>query len=116
MSQTLFFKIKQPGYQSGRRLAVGLGGGFFDGRDQLIDDGVGVDSFGVGVEIGDEPVPQNGLGHRFHILDADVEPATGDGPCLCAEDQVLGCTRAGTPGEPVGDEVRRLFFVGTGGA
>ena len=80
--------------------------------DQFVDDLIGADSFGVGVEVGEEPMPQDRLGHSAHIFAADVQPAVQDGAGLGAEDQILSRARAGAPGEPFVDERRRVRFLG----
>ena len=71
-----FFTVASVRY----RLAVGwLGHGLQDFFDHLID----VDPFGVGVEVGEDAVPQHGIGHRADVVGADGEPAVQDRPGLC---------------------------------
>ncbi len=46
--------------------------GFGDRQNKLLDDLIGTDSLGVGCEIGEETVPQDGLGDPLDILAPDV--------------------------------------------
>ena len=95
---------------------IGFRSGFFYCLQQLLHDGVGVDAFGVGVEVGDEAVAEDGFGHLADILATYVETAAGDGAGFGAQDKVLGGAGAGSPGEIVVDEVGRVLFIGAGGA
>ena len=48
----------------------------------------GFEQFGLGVEIGDDPVPQNGAGDRQHIFCADVGTTVQYGTRLRPESDI----------------------------
>ena len=87
------------------RLATVIGSARFghDGQ-QFFDDLIGADAFGVGVEVGEQAVPQHRLGHPLHIVDANIQSAIQDRMSFRAKHEILRGTRAGAPREPVVDE------------
>src|SRR5882762_1619040 len=64
---------------------------------QVIDDAAAVDAFGLGVEVGDEAVPQDRMRERLHVVDADRVAAIEQRARLAGGDQVLRGARAGAP-------------------
>ena len=57
----------------------------------------GLIAFGLGVEVGDDAVPQHGTGHGADVVAAGVEAAVQHGPGLRPQHQVLARPRAGAP-------------------
>ena len=84
-----------------------LGGAAFDGDllEQRIDHVVGRHAVGLGVEVGDDAVAEDGLGDRADVVGGDVEAALEDGAGLGREDEVLAGARACAPGEVFLDEL-----------
>ena len=74
-----------------------------------------VDTLGVGVEVGEDAVPQHGPDHGADIAGADGQAAVEDRPGLGGQHDVLRRSGAGAPGQPVADEVERTGLLGTGG-
>src|SRR5690242_3632743 len=87
-----------------------------DGLKQVGDDAVGVDALGLGVEGGDDPVPQDGGGDVADVGHGGVDAAFEQGAGLGADDQTLAGARAGAPGNMAADELGGLGLVGPGGA
>ena len=71
------------------------------------------DAFGLGVEVGDDAVPQDGERDRADVVADDVGAAVQDGARLAAEDEVLARARAGAPAHPLLDERRARRAVVT---
>ena len=74
------------------------------------------DAFRLRLEIGDDPVPQDGRRKGFHVLHRGHVAVVHDGPRLGGEDEILGSPRAGTPFDPFLHEGQSLVALGTGGA
>src|SRR5688572_29160734 len=68
------------------------------GLEQPINQDVGRDPFRLGVEVGDDAVPQHRMGERAHVLEAHVVAPAGQRARLAAEDQVLRSADAGPEG------------------
>ena len=60
-----------------------------DEVDQLLDDVVALDAFGLGVEVGDDAVTQDRGGDLADVFGADVVAALEQRAGLAGEDQVL---------------------------
>ena len=85
------------------------------GLEDSVDDLIGIDALGVGVEVGEDAVPQHGPDHGADVAGADGQAAVEDGPGLGRQDDVLGGAGPGAPGQPVLDEVECAGLLGTGG-
>src|SRR5690348_8304476 len=67
------------------------------GLEQKIDDGVGIDALGLGVEVRHNPVPQDRLGQRLNVLDRDVIAAVHQRARFRAADERLRRAQPGAP-------------------
>ena len=67
----------------------------------LLDHGVGGDAFGRGGKVRQEAVPQHGQGQRLDVVSLDMSAAIQERPGLAADDEILHCPRARTPGQPI---------------
>ena len=81
-------------HDEGGRRSFGRGGDRFE---QVRDDLVGVDPFGLGVEGGDDPVSEDGLGDVADVGDRRGEPALEHGAGLGGEDQATARPAARRP-------------------
>jgi hypothetical protein len=77
-----------------------------DGREQVVDDSIGVDPFGFRVEGRHDPVPEDRRCDLAHVVDRGVDAAFEQGACLGAQNQRLAGTRAGSPGNVLPHVVR----------
>ena len=83
--------------------------------DEPLDDGVGVDALGFGVEVGDEPMPQHRSREGADVLHRHVVAPVHQGAGLAAEDEGLRGADAGPPADPLLHEVRRAGAARPGG-
>jgi len=84
----------------------------FSGGDRFhkaLDDVVCAYSFGLGVEVGDYAVSHDGRGDGADVLNEGAISTIEDSPGFCAEDEILGGSRAGTPAHPGVYEIGRAF-------
>src|SRR6478736_7851298 len=65
--------------------------------EQARDDRVGVDALGLGVEVGDDAMAQDGRRQRANVSDGHVVPAVQQGAGLAAEDEGLRGAKASAP-------------------
>ena len=75
--------------------------------EQAADQVVGADPLGPGLEVQDQPVPEDRMGDRPDVGEVDVEPAREDRPGLGPEDQVLRGPGAPAVGQELLDLVAR---------
>src|SRR5262245_12891624 len=80
----------------------------WDGLDNAVDDVVGGDAFGFGVEGWDNAMAQHGFGQRDNVVVRNMEAAAQDGADFAAEDEVLAGTRAGAPVDEIFDKRRSV--------
>src|SRR5208337_5487358 len=110
-----------PGCRSGSRL-LGLRGSRLPGTsvtaglavrrlghglEDLVDDLIGADSLGVGVEVGEDAMAEHGAQDGTDVAGADGQAAVEDSAGFGGQNDVLGGTRSSTPGQPVLDEAQR---------
>ncbi len=60
-----------------------------DRLDQPPDDVVGLEPFGLGVEVGDDPVAEHGTGHGADVFRRDVKSAVQHRAGLGRQHQIL---------------------------
>ena len=85
-----------------------LGGNHFD---ETTDDLVGADPFGLGIEIGENAVPQDRRRHLAHILASGEKPPVQYGPRLGPQHQVLAGPRPGPPAHEFLNEVGHFALL-----
>jgi hypothetical protein len=68
-----------------------------DAVQKHVDDVVGGDAVGVGVEVGDDAVAQHGVRDLLDILDARQRAPVHYGAHLGAQNEILSRARAGAP-------------------
>ena len=83
---------------------------------QSFEDIVGLEAFGLGVEVGDDAVAEDGEGDGADVVGGDVVAAVEDGAGLGGEDEVLAGAWAGAPGDVVADELGDVGLAAAGGA
>ena len=113
----LVFRLLRParGSPPGRSVSFCAGfavGGFGHGLEELVDDLVGIDALGVGVEVGEDAVPQDGPDDGADVAGADGQAAVEDGPGLGRPGRCTGRRGARAPGQPVLDEVECAGSLG----
>ncbi len=79
------------GVRPASRFAIGR---LVDRLKELVDDLIGVDTLGVGIEVGEDAMSQDGSNHGADIAGADGEPAMEDGPGLGGQHDVLRGARS----------------------
>src|SRR5262245_26141085 len=83
------------------------------GFEELRDDLEAGDAVGLGGEVRDDSMTENGGSDRLHIVRARRRTARQRGPRLRAEHEILRRARSGPPRNPVANERRRVL-AGTG--
>src|SRR5262249_55227367 len=74
-------------------------------------DVVRLDPVGLGVEVGDQPVPQHRGRDQADVLGGDVRAAVQEGPGLASQHQELTRPRAGAPGDITANEIQGVVRV-----
>lgn len=95
-----------------------MNGGGWQARDlfqQLGDDLVGGDAFGLAFEVQEKAMAQRGQGHCLQIFAACVEPALHQGADLARQHQGLGTSRAAAKPEVLARQWHCGGMVGVGG-
>ena len=65
------------------------------GLEDLVDDLIGADSLGVGIEVGEDAMAEHGPQDGADVAGADGQPAVEDGAGLGGQNEVLGGPRSG---------------------
>src|SRR5208337_2292704 len=65
------------------------------GLEDLVDDLIGADSLGVGIEVGEDAMAEHGSQDGADVAGADSQPAVQDGAGLGGQNDVLGGPRSG---------------------
>ena len=85
--------------------------------DQPPHQRVGRQSFGFGVKVQNQSMPQHGSRDRLHIVQRRMRLSAQDRTSLRSENQTLAGSRAGSPSDEVAHEgwgVTRCAFAATG--
>ena len=85
---------------------------FGDRGKKLPDHLIHVDPFRVGIEVREDAMPEHRVGHRAEVVGRHRIAAVEDRPGFGGQDDVLGGTRTGAPGEPVLHELRTVVLLG----
>ena len=81
-------------------------------RSKSIDDIVGIQSLGTGLEIRGDAVSQHRLANSLNVTRIDTESAIHRGQCFAAVDQILSGTRTSPPVDQFADIFRGRFVSG----
>ncbi len=82
--------------------------GYRHGLEKLIDQFSGGHTFGFGVEVGENPMPENRVGESSDVFEAHVVTPLRDRPSLPSQNEILGGPDTRSEGDPLVDEVRTL--------
>src|SRR5947207_746626 len=84
--------------------------------EQPSDDLLRLDSFGLGVEVCQDAMPEYGISKGLNIFDRNVIAAINESQCLRPEDQELRCAQTGAVIHVLLHEIRRIRASGSAGA
>ena len=79
--------------------------------ENLGNDRIDINPFGIGIEIGEYTVSEYRKGHCPDVFRCHCKSAVKDRSGFCRENHVLSGPRAGPPSKPIFDELGRIFLV-----
>jgi hypothetical protein len=84
-----------------------------DRIDEPLDNVVGLQTLRLGVEVGDDSVPQHRIRDGSNVFNRDVIATMENGASLAGKHEILACARAGSPAHIITDKVRHFSLFST---